>query len=348
MGRQTFRRIITSDEIIEKINPKNKRLVERFLKNLSTRRSAETIRVYQSNYNIFFCWNVLNNDNKFFVNIKKIEFMDFFDYASLELKWSPARYAQMWSTLNSLGTFIENILDDDYPDYRNQIKKIEKNPVVHVRDKTILSTEQVINLLNHLTETSIQEACFISLLASSGVRVQEAFRFTTDIIDESNTAYEDLFLETTEAIKTKGRGTTGKKIHKYILKDLFLPYYRKWLPEREKIMKKHSQEHNFIFIKEDGSPATVGTARSWNRRWTRYLTNEEPTNTEHKQIVFYPHCLRHFLCTYLAKNNIPQELIVELFGWTSADMFTIYNDLTTKDKEWKELKNLSVNKTGIL
>lgn len=267
--------------------------------------------------------------------------MDFFDYASTELQWSPNRYAQMWSSLNSLGTFIENILDDDYPDFRNQVRKIEKLPKATVRKKTILTEEQVKNLLNYLSDeiNSPQEACLLALMAASGSRISEVFRFTTNLIDENNTAYEDLFLETTEEIKTKGRGKQGKLLYKYILKSIFLPYYKIWLKERQDIMDKNNQNHNYIFIKADGTPAEVATARSWIRKWEKYLTEKEPSNENHDEIHFYPHCMRHWLVTHLSRIGLESELITEIMGWGS-DMFPIYCDLTGKDKKWKGLDKL--------
>ena len=342
MPRETTRKRITSDELIAQINPRNMKLVERFLKNFETRRSPSSVKVYKSNFDIFFCWNLDNNDNKFFTDIKKIEFMDFFDFAASFLEWSPARYAQMWSSLNSLSTFIENYLDDEYPEFKNQVRKIEKIPKSAVRKKTILTSEQVENLLHYLyTEIGHkQEACLLALLAFSGVRIAEAFEFTTDIIDIDNVSYNGLFLETTEQIKTKGRGKNGKKLHKYILKEPFLPYYLDWIQERGEFLDSLGIDHNSLFIKTDGTPAQVTTARSWIKKWEKYLTETEPSNTEHKQIVFYPHCMRHWFCTYLARKDIPQELIVELFGWSSAEMYQIYNDLTAKDREWKNLDNL--------
>ena len=79
ISRSTFKKVITSEKLIEEINHKNKRLVDRFLKNFSTKRSDTSVNVYRSNFNIFFCWNLENNDNKFFVDIKKLDFMDFSD-----------------------------------------------------------------------------------------------------------------------------------------------------------------------------------------------------------------------------------------------------------------------------
>ena len=38
--------------------------------------------------------------------------------------------------------------------------------------------------------------------------------------------------------------------------------------------------------------------------------------------------------------GLPSELIVELMGWKSSEMYKIYNDLTSKDREWKELDGM--------
>lgn len=63
--RKTYRKIITSPELIEQINPENKKLMDRFLKNFSTKNSPKSVISYRSNLNIFMCWNVEYNDNKF-------------------------------------------------------------------------------------------------------------------------------------------------------------------------------------------------------------------------------------------------------------------------------------------
>ena len=96
-GRETFRKVITSPELIAQINPKNQQLVDRFLKNFATKRSPNSVISYRSNLNIFMCWNILWNDNTFFVELKKYELMDFFDFCVTELKWGSNRYAQMHS-----------------------------------------------------------------------------------------------------------------------------------------------------------------------------------------------------------------------------------------------------------
>lgn len=328
--RETYRKIITSPELIEQINPKNKQLVERYLKNFATKRSPKSVISYRSNLNIFMCWNILYNDNEFFVDLRKLDLMDFFDFCVTELRYSPNRYAQMHSCLSSFSTWIENYYDDVYKDYRNLLPKIEKLPKEAVRKKSVFTMEEINNLLDRLgSENRIQEQCLLALLISTGARASELSRFTIDIIDENNVAFDGLFLETTDEIQVKGRGVNGKSLIRYILKDTFLPYYHKWLPLREEIMKKNNQNHNHIFITKTGEPASVSTFRGWVERWSDSM--DKP---------LYLHSLRHLYCTWLIKIGLEQDLVQSIIGWQSADMIFIYNDATAKDRNWKGLGKL--------
>ena len=193
--RETFRKVITSPELTEQINPKNIKLMERFLKNFATKRSPASVVSYRSNLTIFFTYNLLENDNKFFIDIKKIELADFFDYAVTELHWSPNRFAQMHSSLSSFSTWIENYFDEDYPQFRNLLPKIEKPVRENVRKKTVLQKEDIDTLFNYFKENDMtQDACLLALAISCGARVSELARFTTDLIDEDNTVFDGLFL----------------------------------------------------------------------------------------------------------------------------------------------------------
>lgn len=332
-GRKTFRKVITSPELIEQINPKNKKLVDRFLKNFATKRSPNSVVSYRSNLNIFFCWNVEQNDNKFFIDIRKIELMDFFDFCVTELKWSSNRYAQMHSCLSSFSAWIENYFDEDYPLFRNLLPKIEKPVKENVREKTVLQKEDINKLFKHFEENDmVQDACLLALAISCGARVSELASFTTNLIDENNVVFDGLFLETTRKIKTKGRGTSGKMLTKYILKDMFLLYYYKWLELRKEIMEKHGQDHDFIFVTKDGTPANADRLRDWMSKWSDVVG--QPC---------YPHNFRHYHISFLKKLELEDDFIVYLTGWsesTGHSMVAIYNDLTAKDRKWKNLDRL--------
>lgn len=331
MARKTFKKIITSDELTSQINPENLKLMESFLKEKGTRSGELTIRNYRSDLTIFLTWLLQNCDNKLFTNVRKLEFSEFFSYAVDELKWGSSRFARTKSVLSSFSNFIEKFYDDLYPDFRNVIlRSVDSMPKEDRREKTILSKEQIDSCLLHFTEKEEHQlCCWLALAVGSGSRFAELLRFTTDIIDEDNLVFNDIFIETTKAIKTKGRTREGKMLKKYIIKDIFYPHYERWLIEREEIMRKNNKEHNFIFIKKDGSPAEEYTVRNWVKKISKYLKTD-----------FYPHALRHFIVTYLSRIGIDSDLIIELMGWQSTEMYKIYNDLSAKDREWKELDKL--------
>lgn len=334
-GRKTFRKVITSDSLIAQINPENQKLVDRFLKNFATKRSPKSVAVYRSNLNIFFCWCVENLDNKAFKDLKKMNFLDFSDYVLTELKWSPARFANMISCLSSFSDWIETYMDDveGYEDFRNIVKKVEKPVKEAVREKTVLQEEDVDKLFAVLGENErIQEQCLLALAISCGARVSELARFTTDLIDEESTVFDGLFLKTTNKIVTKGRGTGGKLIYKYILKDIFLPYYKKWLSIREQIMKENGQDHNYLFITKDGSPANADRLRDWIGNWSDIVGQP-----------MFPHALRHYNVSMYKRLNLDDNLIVYLTGWaegTGHSMIAIYNDNDIADETFECLDNL--------
>jgi len=331
MPRKTYKKIIVTDELLQQINPENKKLVERFLKEKGTRTSDGTIKNYTSCANIFFVWNLLHNSNKHFTEIKKLDFADFFSFSTNELRWGSSRNNGTRSFLSSLSNFIEKFYDEEYPTFRNVVlKTIESIPKEFTREKTILSTEQVESLLRHLSEIDSQKACWVALAAYSGARFSELLRFTTDMLDENHTAFGDLFMETTRKIRTKGRGKTGKLLSKYILKEQFLPYYRAWLLDREKIISANKlEDHKSLFVRDDGSPAMDGTIRAWFPSFEKFLG-----------VSVYPHAFRHFLVTEFSKKNIPPALIKDIVGWSNIVMVEHYNDLEAKDMQWKELDNL--------
>ena len=331
MARKTFKKKITSEETLKNINPKNLKLKADFIRFKSTSASKTTLKSYESDLNIFFSWLYLHSENTYFVEIKKYQLIDFFAFAIDELKWSPSRRNRFRSTLSSLSIYIERILDEKYPSFRNIVlKTIDSAKPEPVREKTVLSDEQVDSLLMYLSEKDSQQACWVALAVASGARHSELLRFETEHIDNGEDVFDGIFIETSKRIKTKGRGAGGKMMKKYILKDVFEPYYKVWKKERKEILeKKGIEDHGMLFIKRDGSPASTGTVRSWVRGMSEYLS-----------VPVYPHGFRHRSATALAEKKIPNALIQFLFGWASESMVGVYVDLDAKDRDWDELSNL--------
>ena len=330
-GRTTYRNVFTSDEVYNKVDKETRELINDFIRDFQTRSSPSSVKIYQSNFKIFFCWNVLYNDNIPFTQINKRALKRFFIFGTEELQWGSARYKNVWSSLNTFSEWIENICDDLYPDFRNNIKKIEKVPKSYVREKTVFKKEELDKLMDWLGEQGrVQQQCLLALIMASGMRIAETARMTTDLIDENHIEYDGLFYETTREIKTKGKGKSGKPLRKYIIVDLFKKYYEAWLPIRKKILEENDIDHNYIFIRNDGKPAQVSTFRYWCSDWDNALDGKH----------WYPHAGRHFWTSYLSSIGLEKELIQELQGWSTDTLVDLYNDNTAKDRKWKGLAKL--------
>lgn len=319
MGRTTVYNNITSEENISKINKKNVDLMNDFLDYLvSTDRSSGTINGYKNDLLIFFCWNLDNNDNKYFVDLSKREIAKFQKYAITEWGWSTNRLSRVKSAMSSMSNYIENILDDELPDFRPIVRKIE-SPVKQVRrEKTIITDEEVQNILDTLvSRKKYQIACIFALAAFGGARKSELLRYKISYFDDSNIMADAALYKTPEKIKTKGRGSQGKLLYKYTLID-FKKYYDLWMTYRKENDLMNSE---FLFINQtNGSPLTVAGIDGYTKMISDILGRP-----------FYTHSLRHQLCSRLFRLGLPSDIIQEYFGWSSADMLNIYNDNEASD-----------------
>ena len=318
MGRQTKRNCITDAKSISEINPENARLISDFMDYLrSTQKSETTINVYRNDLEIAMVWCLKFNNNKFFVNWSKRDIVSFQNWLVNVNGNSPARVRRLKATLSSLSNYIEAVLDDEYPGFRNIIHKIESPVAQPVREKTVLSDDQLDGLLTQLTEKGAYEkACMLALAMCSGRRKAELVRFKTHYFDDENIIYGSLY-KTPELMKTKGRGR-GKFINCYTLVHKFKPYLDAWLKQRADM----GLESEWLFPKHDNpsEPIDVSTLNSWATTFSRMLN-----------VDFYWHSLRHYMTTYLSRSGIPDSVIAKLISWESLDMVELYKDISVEE-----------------
>lgn len=316
-GRKTVYNSISSPEKLAKVNPENIQLGADFLEYLtSIDRSKSTVDAYRNDLNIFWCWCLEFNQNKFFVDLSKREIAKYQNYCLNELGWSPARMRRVKSTLSSLSNYVENMLDDEFENFRPIIRKIENPAASTVREKTILTNEQIQYVLDTLVEKKRYDvACMFALGVYSGRRKSELPRMKVSYFNDENIIYGSLF-KTPEKIKTKGRGSRGKLLNVYVLVKPFKPYLDLWLQYRKEnnitsewlIPKKE----NGIYVDEQ-TPVT--TMDSWSDMISNILG-----------IPVYWHSVRHRFATALSEANIPDSVIQDIIGWESADMCRLYID----------------------
>lgn len=319
MARQTKKTFSTTPEELEKVNPDNLELIEDFIQYYeATDHSEKSTKVTRSNLNIFFVWLMKNRKNKDFCNVKKKDILAYQSYLMKE-GLSPARIRALKSSLSSLSSYIEDMLDEEekWEDFRNIVNKV-KNPILApVREKTVLSDEQVQTLLDTLVEKKqYQRACALALAWASGSRKSELLRFKVSYFKECNLKFGGALYMTPEKIKTKGRGQQGKLLEKYVLVGKFQKYFELWMEERERIGVPSDMDWLFV-AKDNGKYIQMKETNldSYAKTFSRLIGEE-----------FYWHCLRHNFTTEMLRSGIPSEVVTELVGWSSQDMVGVYDD----------------------
>lgn len=322
-GRTTVYNSITSPDKLAMVNKENIDLMEDFLSYLiSVDRSKTTVEAYRSDLNIFWCWNLENNNNKFFVDVKKRDISKWQSHAIEVWKWSPKRVRRVKSALSSLSNFIENMLDDEFEGFRPIIRKIESPVDVAVRDKTVFTKEQLQELLDTLVENKqYDKACMLSLAMNCGKRKRELPRIKVNYFDEENIIYGSLY-KSPEMITTKGRGSRGKQLTVYTLKNGFQPYLDLWMQYR----KENGIESEWLIPKRENGVWTdeqipITTMDSWAESFSRILG-----------MPFYWHSIRHFFTTECSRSGLPDDVIKDLSGWASNDMVSIYKDFSVDEQ----------------
>lgn len=302
------------------VNNKNKALLKEWVEYLhSVDRSNETVAQYENDYRIWAVWNYDNAEDKEFFDINKRDVMRFQSYCLNELGHSPARVRRLRATLSSLSNYIENILDEDYPNFRNIIGKIEAPTLEPVREKLVMEDVNVEEALEKLTASGKhQQACFLALAVYGGARKSEILRFKVDYFKEE--CIENGLYKTPEKIKTKGRGKRGKQLNKYTIVKYFKPYLENWLKEREEL----GIESEWLFVRDvkgKYEQAIVSTADSWSKTIGRFMDEN-----------FYAHASRHMYVTRMYKAGIPAEVIKQIGGWESVEMVSTYTDVDVSDE----------------
>lgn len=320
-GRKTVYNNITSPEKLAQCNKNNIELGEEFLDYLrSVDRAETTIKQYESDLKIFWCWNYEYNKNKDFIKITKREFAKMQNHCLNVWGWSPKRVRRFKSTISSMSNFIMNILDEEeeFEGYRSTIRKIESPVNEPVREKSVFTEEQLQKLLDTLVENKkYQAACAVSLAMCCGARKSELTRFKVEYFDESNILYDAIY-KTPEKLKTKGRGK-GKFLYKYVLID-FKKYLDLWLEERKRL----GIDSEWLFVTKDKEgnyvQASITLLDSYAETCTRIL-----------EMPFYFHSLRHYLTTRFRQLNLPSKIIVEWTGWCDESLIQIYDDSEASD-----------------
>lgn len=318
-GRSSKFNDITSPELLAQVNPENMRLLEDYLAYLSSiQRADTTIAAYRNDIEIAWVWCLQKNNNKHFVDWTKRDIISYQNWLINTNENSPARVRRLKASLSSLSNYICNILDDEYPNFKNIVNKIESPVNQPVRDKTVWEPQELEDLLNKLIEKGdVEKACYLALGMYSGRRKAELCRFKVSDFDENHLICGGSLYKS-DPIKTKGRGK-GKIIPCYTLAKQFKPYLDLWMQRRE----KDGIESEWLFpdAKDPKEHIKICTADSWSKTFSRI--SGKPA---------YIHSLRHYFTTSLARAGIPDAVIQSIVAWESSDMVRLYTDIDVDEQ----------------
>ena len=302
------------------VSAENKDLVKKFLAYCKANdRSPQTIEQYDQWLRVFFSWNCRENDNKFFIDTEVSDFVMYIGYLR-DCDLSPRRIASLKSVLSSMSKVIQRVYAAKWPTFRNRVCDLEAVYVEPVREKTVLSTERVDEILNELVERKeYQLACYLSLVCASGARKAELIQMKASFFGENGKTVFNGYMYLTPKIRTKGRGKRGKMLSKYVIKPMFDKYLNLGLEERKRL----GIEIDDLFVSKVKGvyvPATINNA-NWFASRISSISEED----------FYTHSGRHYFCTMLKSMNLPDDVLMQIFGW-SSNMISVYDDTPAEER----------------
>lgn len=320
MARKTKMNSITTPELLSQVSTENKELLADFLDYLrSVQRSEATIAGYENDIQIAWIWNLLHNNNIPYVNWTKRQVVRYQNWLLNENGNSPARIKRLKASLSSLANYIENVLDEDYPNFRNIINKVESPVNQPVREKTVFTEEQINTLLDNLTiRKHYDKACAVALALYSGRRKSEILRFKVDDFSDDKLVCGGSLYKTGK-IKTKGRGVNGKQLECFCLAKQFKPYLQRWLDYRE----EHGICSKWLFPSKQDPDIHMGisTMNSWAITFSNILG-----------VDFYWHAMRHMTVTMFIRAGIPDTVIQQYIGWSDISMVPVYSDIQADEQ----------------
>ena len=224
----------------------------------------------------------------------------------------------MRAVLSSMSNFIERIMDEEYPQFRNIVKVLEPVDKSFVRERPALTMDQIKECLEKLeADKKYQVACCLAVLAASGMRKSEIIQMKMEYFEENRLIYNGLAYET-DKIRTKGRGKAGKIVTRIVFRNLVDVdhYIDLWRKKRTELGIK--DEYMFV-VYRNGSyePATQTTINSFARTISKYLGED-----------FFIHNIRHTTSTALELAGYPIDVVQTIFRWADPKMVKYYSNIS--------------------
>ncbi len=190
-----------------------------------------------------------------------------------------------------------------------------EQPKLPKRLPKVVSVKEIEDILNQ--DLNITQKVIIEMLYGCGLRVSELAE-----LDISNINIRGKY------IQCVGKGSKERIIP---LGSKAILALKKYLPQREFIIKKYNLDENHLLVTQDG--------REINRQDIYNFVHEQGKKI-HKTIS--PHTLRHSFATHLLENGADLRVVQELLGHSNVATTQLYTHISKK-----RLKDVyfAINKT---
>ena len=178
-----------------------------------------------------------------------------------------------------------------------------EQPKLPKRLPKVLSVSEINELLNDKM-TVIEKAIF-ELLYASGLRVSELSNIKLNNIDIS-----------AKYVRCIGKGSKERIVP---IGEMACKAIKKYMAERDYIVKKYNITSNYCFIKENGKKLT---------RQDVYRFIHSVGKKIDKDIS--PHTIRHSFATHLLENGADLRIVQELLGHSDVSTTQLYTHISKK------------------
>ena len=193
-----------------------------------------------------------------------------------------------------------------------------------VKEKDLLTKEEMIRFIDELSVPYPDEKCFefnskrnqflFSLMATTGLRIEEALTLRLSDIEEKNGYVIAHIREENNKTHVSRNIPIANKCYEC---------YREYM----KLRTSMDADEPFVFLSYRGKKLTKGAVNKIiNKYTTRLGLDKHITN----------HCFRHYANVQLKANSVPDYTVKYLLGWHDKSMSATYYDHYTSDYE-KEL-----------
>lgn len=167
----------------------------------------------------------------------------------------------------------------------------------------VISAKEIEDMLHQ--DLSVMQKVIVELLYGCGLRVSELAE-----LELSNVNVKGKYLQ------CSGKGSKERIVP---LGSKAISALKKYLPQREFLIKKYNLDYKYLLIGDDGNEV--------NRQYI-YTFIHEQGKKFHKAIS--PHTLRHSFATHLLENGADLRVVQELLGHSNVSTTQLYTHISKK------------------